>query len=77
MLWNASIGTVIANANGSMIIPAYSTVDAQVSKSLLVFKSVVKLADTNIGNKLYTSGWGNPSVGGMYYLSIVFDELFN
>lgn len=77
MLWNASIGTVIANANGSMIIPAYSTVDAQVSKSLPVFKSVVKLGATNIGNKLYTSGWGNPSVGGMYYLSIVFDELFN
>jgi len=77
VLWNASIATVAANVNGSTIIPAYSTIDAQVSKTLPVFKSIIKLGATNIGNKLYTTGWGNPSVGGMYYLSIVFDELLN
>lgn len=77
MLWNASIATVAANINGSTIVPAYSTIDAQVSKTLPAFKSVVKLGATNIGNKLYTTGWGNPSVGGTYYLSIVFDELLN
>jgi len=77
VLWNASIATVAANVNGSTIIPAYSTIDAQVSKTLPAFKSIIKLGATNIGNKLYTTGWGNPSVGGMYYLSIVFDELLN
>lgn len=77
MEWNASIATVQANVLGATIIPAYTTLDAQVSKALPAFKSVVKLGATNIGNKLYTTGWGNPSVGGMYYLSIVFDELFN
>jgi len=77
MLWNSTIATLAANLNGSTIIPAYSTVDAQLSKTLPAFKSTIKLGATNIGNKLYTSGWGNPSVGGMYYLSIVFDELLN
>lgn len=77
MVWNASIATVAANVRGGTIIPAYSTVDAQISKTLPAFKSIVKLGATNIGNKLYTTGWGNPSVGGMYYLSIVFDELLN
>ncbi len=76
-LWNGSIATLTANTNGSTIIPAYSTVDAQVSKKLPAFKSIIKLGATNIGNKIYQTGWGNPSVGGMYYLSISFDELLN
>src|SRR5690606_9011012 len=77
MLWNAAIAPMEANIRGATIIPAYSTFDAQVSKTLPAFKSVVKLGGTNIGNKLYTTGWGNPAVGGMYYLSIVFDQLLN
>lgn len=76
-LWNGSIATLTANTNGSTLIPAYSTVDAQVSKKLPAFKSTIKLGATNIGNKLYQTGWGNPSVGGLYYLSISFDELLN
>ena len=76
-LWNGSIATLTANTNGSTIIPAYSTVDAQVSKKLPLYKSTIKLGATNIGSKLYQTGWGNPSVGGMYYLSISFDELLN
>lgn len=51
--------------------------DAQVSKKISSIKSIVKIGGTNIGNKLYTTGWGNPSVGGMYYVSIMFDELLN
>lgn len=76
-LWNGSIGTPAVNVGRYSIIPAYSTFDAQVSKKIPAFKSIVKLGGTNIGNKLYTTGWGNPSVGGMYYVSITFDELLN
>src|SRR5690606_11940012 len=77
MLWQGTIGTPAANIGRHTVIPAYSTVDAQISKKLPVMKSIVKLGGTNIGNKLYTTGWGNPSVGGMYYLSITFDEFLN
>ena len=59
------------------MIPAYSTFDAQVSKRVPAIKSIVKLGGTNIGNKLYTTSWGNPSVGGLYYISLLFDELLN
>jgi len=76
-LWNGSIGTPVVNINRHSMIPAYSTFDAQVSKKVPAIKSIVKLGGTNIGNKLYTTSWGNPSVGGMYYVSILFDELLN
>lgn len=77
MLWNGTIGTPAANIGRHTMIPAYSTIDAQISKKLPAMKSIIKLGGTNIGNKLYTTGWGNPSVGGLYYLSITFDELLN
>lgn len=77
MLWNGSIGTPVANIGKHTMIPAYSTFDAQVSKKLPLMKSIIKLGGTNIGNKLYHTGWGNPSVGGLYYVSITFDELLN
>lgn len=77
MVWNAALANTIANIGGYTVIPAYSTVDAQVSKRLPAYKSIIKLGATNIGNKLYTTGWGNPSVGGLYYVSITFDELLN
>lgn len=77
MIWNAALANTFANINGHTLIPAYSTVDAQISKRLPAYKSIIKLGATNIGNKLYTTGWGNPLVGGMYYVSITFDELLN
>jgi len=76
-LWNGSIGTPAINVARQSMIPAYSTFDAQISKKIPGIKSIVKLGGTNIGSKLYTTGWGNPSVGGMYYVSILFDELLN
>jgi len=76
-VWNGSIGTPAVNINRQSVIPAFSTFDAQVSKKIPGIKSIVKLGGTNIGNKLYTTSWGNPSVGGLYYVSILFDELLN
>ena len=76
-LWNGSIGTPAVNIARQSMIPAFSTFDAQISKKIPSIKSIVKLGGTNIGSKLYTTGWGNPSVGGMYYVSILFDELLN
>ena len=76
-LWNGSIGTPAVNIGRQSIIPAFSTFDAQISKKIPAIKSIVKVGGTNIGNKLYTTSWGNPSVGGLYYVSLTFDQLLN
>ncbi|MFY0606702.1 MAG: TonB-dependent receptor [Cyclobacteriaceae bacterium] len=58
-------------------VPAYSTVDAQVSYKLDKLKSVLKLGGSNLLNKYYLQSWGGPDIGGIYYLSITFDQLMN
>lgn len=80
-IWSSSF--VSATVRGATdpakqsIIPSISTVDAQISRKLRTLKSIVKLGGTNIGSKLYQTSWGNPSIGGMYYISFVFDQLSN
>jgi outer membrane receptor protein involved in Fe transport len=51
-------------------IPAFGTVDAQVSYGLPKVKSVIKIGGSNILNEYYYSGFGNPRIGGIYYLSL-------
>jgi outer membrane receptor protein involved in Fe transport len=53
---------------GSGDIPSFGTLDAQVSYRLPAIKSLIKLGATNLANKYYTSAFGNPSVGGLYYI---------
>ncbi|UII20975.1 TonB-dependent receptor [Fulvivirga ligni] len=67
--WEASFG--------EGVIPAFGTVDAQVSYKLPSLKSTLKLGGSNILNKRYTTSFGNPRVGGIYYLSLTFDQFFN
>jgi len=62
MLWEGTFGT------GD--VPSFGTLDAQVSYRLPKIKSLIKLGATNLLNKYYTSAFGNPSVGGLYYVSI-------
>ena len=54
-------------ANGR--IEDVHTIDAQVSYRLPEIKSVFKIGATNIGNDYYRTAAGNPSVGGLYYVS--------
>ncbi len=68
-LWESSFG--------DGIIPAFGTVDAQVSLKVPSMKSVVKLGGSNISNERYTTSFANPTLGAIYYLSITFDEFFN
>lgn len=76
-LWESSFANTEATLRQQTKIAAFNTLDAQVSKRIPAMKSVLKLGGTNILNKLYTQGWANPSVGGMYYVAITFDELMN
>ena len=55
---------------GSGPIPAYGTLDAQVSYRILPAKIIIKLGGSNVLNKYYYSAFGNPRVGGLYYISL-------
>ncbi|MFN3851843.1 MAG: hypothetical protein ACK4NY_20565 [Spirosomataceae bacterium] len=56
-------------------INAYSLLDAQVSYKIPSLKSVIKLGASNLTNQYIVQAYGSPSVGGLYYLSLNFDEL--
>lgn len=51
-------------------VNAYSTLDAQVSYKLPKQKMLFKLGATNLTNHYYRTSFGNPNIGGLYYLSI-------
>jgi outer membrane receptor protein involved in Fe transport len=54
---------------GSAEIPAYDVLDVMVSYKLPKTKSLFKIGATNLANNYYQSAFGNPSVGGLYYIS--------
>ncbi|HEY4149409.1 MAG TPA: TonB-dependent receptor [Chitinophagaceae bacterium] len=53
--------------------PAFSTIDAQVSYKVPNIKSLIKLGGTNILNHYYTTAFGNPSIGAVYYVSYAYN----
>ena len=66
--WNSPL------ANG--IVPAYSTIDAQVSYRVPSFNTTFKAGGSNIFNTYHTQYIGGPSIGGFYYLTVIFDTNF-
>jgi iron complex outermembrane receptor protein len=57
-------------------VPAYSTLDAQVSYKVPPMKSTVKLGGSNVLNNKYIMSGGGPNIGALYYVSVTFDQLF-
>jgi outer membrane receptor protein involved in Fe transport len=56
-------------------LPAFNVVDAAVSLKQPKIKSLIKLGATNIGNQYYRTAVGNPSIGGVYYISFAYNVL--
>lgn len=54
---------------GVGMVPWMRTVDAMVSYKFPATKSMLKVGATNLFNKYYRTGWGNPEIGGLYYVS--------
>lgn len=54
-------------------LPAYGTMDAQITFKLPAYQSALKIGGSNLLNRYYTTSVGNPSVGGVYYVSLIFD----
>ena len=60
---------------GDIWLPSWTSLDAQVSYKVPTYKFLVKLGGTNVLNQYYAQGYGLARIGGLYYLSITFDEL--
>ena len=65
------------SAAGTGMIPAYNSLDAQVSYKWDKLKSIVKIGGNNVLNNYYQTGFANPRIGGLYYISWTFDEFLN
>ncbi|RYZ51754.1 MAG: TonB-dependent receptor [Sphingobacteriales bacterium] len=65
--WQGTFGT------GS--IDAYGTFDAQISHKFPKIRSIAKLGGSNLLNKYYISAFGNPMIGGVYYISFGYNLL--
>ncbi|QKZ12148.1 TonB-dependent receptor domain-containing protein [Spirosoma sp. KUDC1026] len=60
---------------GDVWLPAWSTLDGQISYRVPALQSTLKLGATNMLNTYYAQGYGLARIGGLYYLSWTFDEL--
>jgi len=68
-LWESSFG--------EGVVPAFGTLDAQISYKLPSVSSIIKVGGTNILNERYETSIGNPSLGAIYYVSFTFDQFLN
>ena len=76
-VWQSSIVNQVVSQTQQSLIPAFHTLDAQVSKKLSSMKSILKIGGSNLLGAQYTTGWANPTVGSIYYVSLTFDQLLN
>jgi len=58
-------------------VPAIHTFDAQVTYKVPTIKGTVKVGGSNIFNNNYIQYAGGPTLGGLYYVAITFDNLLN
>jgi len=56
-------------------LDAYHVVDAAVTLKRPKIKSMIKLGATNLLNQYYRTAVGNPSIGGVYYVSFAYNVL--
>lgn len=68
-LWQSAIG--------SSVIPAFGTLDAQVSYSLPGINGRVKIGGSNILNKRYTTSHANPRLGALYYVQLNLNNILS
>ncbi|HVX49165.1 MAG TPA: TonB-dependent receptor, partial [Chitinophagaceae bacterium] len=65
------------NLFGNGTVPAYSTIDAQVTYRLPRLYSTLKLGASNLFNTPYFQYVGGPEIRGIYYLAITVDGFLN
>jgi outer membrane receptor protein involved in Fe transport len=62
---------------GAGHIPAFTTLDAHVSYKVSAIKTTFKLGGSNILNNYYTTSFGSARIGGLYYISLVYEDILD
>jgi len=70
--WQTSFYWESPLANGT--VPAYRTLDAQVNLRVPTAKTTIKLGATNLTNNRYFQYAAGPTIGGLYYVALTFDN---
>ncbi|NML65396.1 TonB-dependent receptor [Hymenobacter sp. RP-2-7] len=70
--WQTSFYWESPLANGT--VPAYRTLDAQVNLRVPTIKTTIKLGATNLTNNRYFQYAAGPTIGGLYYAALTFDN---
>lgn len=73
--WRWQEGFFYENDFAQGDLPAFHTVDAAITLRRPKIRSLVKLGATNMLNQYYRTAVGNPSIGGLYYLSFAYNVL--
>ena len=60
---------------GAGEIPATTTIDAHIAYKIPAMKTVIKIGGSNLTNKYYTTSFGSAQVGGLYYITLVYDDV--
>ncbi len=73
--WTDKMWVEQGNTAGDIMLPSWTSLDAQVSFRLPKVKSTIKVGATNLMNKYYSQGYGLAQIGGMYYVAFTYDPL--
>lgn len=73
--WRWQKGFFYENDFAQGDLPAYHVVDASVHFKKPKIRSLIKLGATNLLNQYYRTAIGNPSIGGVYYISFAYNVL--
>jgi outer membrane receptor protein involved in Fe transport len=58
-------------------VPSFFVLDAAISYKVSEIRSLVKVGATNLFNKYYLTAFGNPQIGGLYYVSFAYNVFSN
>jgi len=73
----SGIASTLVSAQRLGYVPQFNTLDMQISKKIPSIKTIIKVGGSNILGNSYNTGYGNPSVGSLFYVGLTFDELLN
>jgi len=73
--WRWQEGFFYENDFAQGDLPSFNNVDAAISYKRPKIRSVFKLGANNVLNQYYRNAIGNPSIGGLYYLSFAYNVL--
>jgi len=57
----------------SGVVPAYSTLDAQITYKFPAIKSLIGIGANNLLNQYYVTAMANPAIGGLYYVRFAYN----